>query len=101
MPKKAIKYKINLIPEDPFFKTPMGRTLNWSLNIGRYILIFTLLVVILSFGSRFVLDRRLTDLNEAIYQKQLIIESQAQLEKDFRLAQAKIQSYQEIEQQMG
>lgn len=96
---KAIKYKINLIPEDPFFKTTLGRTLNWSLNIGRYILIFTLLVVIMSFGSRFVIDRKLTDLNESIYQKQLIIESQTQPEKEFRLAQAKIKSYQEIQQQ--
>jgi len=96
---KPLKYNINLLPEDPFFKTNTGRILSWSLNVGRYIVIFTELVVIVSFASRFVLDRRMTDLNESIYQKQLIIESQSELETNFRLAQAKIQSYQAIEQQ--
>ena len=98
MPKK-LNYNINLLPKDPFFETSAGRVLNWSLNAGRYIVIFTEIIVILSFASRFVLDRRVTDLNESIYQKQLIIQSQEQFEHEFRLAQAKIQNYQQISQQ--
>ncbi len=96
---KAIEYKINLLPQDPFFKTKLGRTLSWSINVGRYILIFTQIIVLISFSSRFVLDRMITDLNKSIHQKKLIIESQAEFENEFRLAQAKIKSYQEIEQQ--
>ncbi len=96
---KSVKYKINLIPQDPFFKTKLGQAMTWSLNVGRYIVIFTQVVVIIGFASRFVLDRMLTDLNESIYQKKLMIESQAQLERDFRLAQAKISSYQQLQQQ--
>jgi Tfp pilus assembly protein PilN len=96
---KSVKYKINLLPQDPFFKTSLGRTMSWSINVGRYIVIFTQIVVIISFASRFVLDRRITDLNKSIHQKQLMIESQSQFESEFRLAQAKIKSYQEIDQQ--
>ena len=96
---KPVKYKINLLPQDPFFKTSLGRIMGWSINEGRYIVIFTQVMVIISFASRFILDRRITDLNKQIYQKQLMIESQSQFESEFRLAQAKIKSYQEIDQQ--
>lgn len=98
MPKK-LEYEINLLPKDPFFNTTLGRFLNWSLNAGRYIVIFTEMVVIVSFASRFVLDRKVHDLNESIHQKQTIIQSQAEFERDFRLAQTKISSYQQIDQQ--
>lgn len=96
---KNIQYKINLLAKDPFLETSLGRFLSWSLGVGRYIVIFTELIVIASFGSRFVLDRKVTDLNEAIFQKQMIVQSQSQLERDFRLAQAKIQNYSQLEQQ--
>ncbi len=96
---KKLKYDINLLPRDPFFNTRMGRFLNWSLNAGRYIVIFTELIVILSFASRFVLDRKVHDLNQSIYQKQMVIQSQAEFEREFRLAQTKISNYQQLEQQ--
>lgn len=98
---KKLQYDINLLPKDPFFNTRMGRFLNWSLNAGRYIVIFTEMIVIASFASRFVLDRKVNDLNESIYQKQMIIQSQAEFENEFRLAQKKISSYQQIDQQIN
>jgi len=97
--QKKQKYYFNLLPQDPFFKTGLGRFLNWSLNVGRYIVIFTELIVIASFGSRFVLDRQVTDLNESIFQKEMIIQSQAEFERDFRLAQNKIQNVSQLSQQ--
>lgn len=97
MPKPA-DIKINLAPKDPFFETTIGKFLNWALHVGRYIVIFTELVVILSFASRFTLDRRVTDLNESIHQKRIIAESYGPLENNFRLAQEKIKSYEQIEQ---
>lgn len=65
---------VNLVPKDEFLKSPVGNFLVWSLSVGRYIVIFTELIVILSFLSRFKLDRELTDLNEKIQvQKQTIL----------------------------
>ncbi len=86
--KKRIKVpSLNLYPEDPFYETFVGKILRWAVSVGRHIVIFTELVVIGSFFSRFVLDRQLTDLNSSIVQKQAIAESYGSLEQDFRAAQ--------------
>lgn len=97
--KKLITFKINLVPKDPFFDSILGKTLKWALSVGRYIVIFTELVVILSFVTRFSLDRQVTDLNNAINQKQTVILSFGDLEKNVRIAQSKIENYLQIEQQ--
>jgi Tfp pilus assembly protein PilN len=97
--KKLVSFKINLVPKDPFFNTILGKTLKWALSVGRYIVIFTELVVILSFVTRFTLDRQVTDLNNAINQKQTVISSFGDLEKNVRIIQAKIENYLQIEQQ--
>ena len=75
--------------------------MQWALSVGRYLVIFTELVVIISFGTRFTLDRRATDLNSAIYQKKLIIESLGDLEERVRDVQQRIESYKQIEQQQN
>jgi Tfp pilus assembly protein PilN len=99
MKRKLVHFNINLLPQDPFFDTFLGKTLKWALSIGRYIIIFTELVVIGSFATRFSLDRQVTDLNENINQKQSVIESYGQLEDKMRTAQAKIENYQQVDQQ--
>lgn len=96
--KKTVDIAINLIPEDPFFETFIGRTMRWAVSVGRYIVIFTELVVIVSFGSRFVLDRQVTDLNESINQKETIIRSYGTLERDIRSIQARLNEYQQLQQ---
>lgn len=99
-PSKKIKnISINLVPKDPFFETAIGRSLKWALSVGRYIVIFTELVVIVSFATRFKLDRDVTDLNESIFQKQSIIESYGDLEQRVRSVQMSIDQYQQIQQQ--
>lgn len=98
MKKKPASIKINLVPKDPFFKTVPGRVLKWALSAGRYIVIFTELVVIISFATRFTLDRQVTDLNQDISNKESIINSYGTLENNFRIAQSKITSYQQINQ---
>jgi len=97
--KKPAAIKINLVPQDPFFETPLGKALRWALSVGRYLVIFTELIVILSFVSRFSLDRQVTDLNEALNQKQTIIESYGELEAQVKETQAKIDQYGQVEQQ--
>ena len=97
--KKAAQIKINLVPKDPFFSTIVGKVLKWSLSAGRYVVIFTELVVIMSFIARFTLDRKVTDLNSSINQKKQIILSYGDIEENFRTAQEKISQYKQTEQE--
>lgn len=90
---------VNLMPKDPFFETPIGRILNWTLSVGRYVVIFTQLVVILSFSTRFILDRQVTDLNATINQKKTAIESYEDLEKRFLFIQKQITDIKQLQQE--
>ena len=53
--------------------------------------------MILSFITRFSLDRRVTNLNKSIKQKEAIIKSYGELENSFRLTQKKISSIQQLQ----
>ncbi len=90
-PAQQRQLSINLLPQDPFYETPVGRVMAWASTVGRYLVIFTEIVVIFSFASRFKLDRDLTDLNAAILQKSFIVDSYGPLENDVRLVQKKIE----------
>lgn len=97
--KKTAPVNINLLPKDPFFSTVIGKILKWALSAGRYIVIFTELVVIMSFIARFTLDRQVTDLNSSIENKKQIILAYGNLENNFRTIQEKISQYQQTEQE--
>jgi len=86
----ARKTKIEFLPQEDWEKGTWGRILKWALTIGRHIVIFTELIVILAFLSRFKLDKDLTDLGEEIKQKQAIIQASTQFEKKFRFLNKKI-----------
>lgn len=94
MPAQAVKFhpiNINLLPGvTDFEKTRWGKFLRWSLSIGRYIVVFTELIVILAFLSRFKLDRDLTDFHESIEQKKSIVSSTSSFESNFRKLQARL-----------
>lgn len=96
--KKPASISINLVPKDPFFSSNIGRALTWVLSAGRYLVIFTEIIVIFSFGTRFWLDRRVTDLNSNIYQKQVQIQAFEEVETRARIVQNKIEQYQQINQ---
>lgn len=99
-PKRtAVVLDVNLMPKDPFFETAIGRSLKWTVSIGRYIVIFTQLVVILSFSTRFILDRQVTDLNSAINQQKMAIESYGDLEKRFLFVQAQMTDIKQLQQE--
>lgn len=83
--------KINLVPHDPFFDTVFGAALVWGTQVGRYLIIITEFIVFVSFASRFVLDRQLTDLTTSITQKQAIIHSYGDTETEVRSLQKQIQ----------
>jgi Tfp pilus assembly protein PilN len=88
--------KINLAPQDPFYDSLLGKITTWALSVGRYLVIFTELVVIISFLSRFQLDRQVTDLNSEIVKEQRIIESYGDLEQNVRDVQKKMQDYEQL-----
>lgn len=88
---------INLIGEEEMAHTPLGRIVSWAVTYGRYIMIGTEVVVLLAFISRFSLDRKLTDLNDEISQKQAIIEANADFEQQFRGAQNQISNISNLE----
>lgn len=87
---KFSRLDINLIGTEDISRTPFGRVVTWATTYGRYIMILTEIVVLLAFISRFSLDRKLTDLNEEIAQKQAIIEANADLERSIRMLQTKL-----------
>lgn len=92
----ALKTNIELLPQEEWEKTSFGKILNWSLTVGRWIVIVTELVVIIAFLSRFKLDRDLTDLNEKIKQQQSIITASSAFEKEFRLLQQRVKTIENI-----
>lgn len=96
---RRVAVTINLLPKDPFFDTVIGKVLRWALSVGRYIVIFTELIVIMSFAARFSLDRQITDLNDSINQKATIVDSFGELEANVREAQTRIEQYRQISQQ--
>ncbi|EKD87411.1 MAG: hypothetical protein ACD_36C00092G0004 [uncultured bacterium] len=81
---------INLLGEGDLEHSPWGRILTWATTYGRYIMITTEIIVLLAFISRFSLDRKLTDLNEEIAQKQAIIEANSDFESEFRNLQERM-----------
>jgi hypothetical protein len=98
LPGKLPKIEINLLPKDPFMESLPGKFLTWSLSIGRYIVVLTELIVIISFLSRFQLDRKLTDLNEAIEKQKSIILSYQETENRFLTTQTKINFLKKVQQ---
>ena len=87
---KTPKTKIEFIPQEDWERTSFGKFLKWLLNIGRWIIIVTELIVIIAFISRFKLDRDLTNLNEEIKQKQAIVTSYSDFEEEFLFLQKRL-----------
>lgn len=81
---------INLVVKDDLNASFSGQLLSWILTYGRYIIIITQIVVLSVFFLRFKLDREYADLKESVSQKQAIVESIIDLEKDVRSLQNKL-----------
>ncbi|MDO8451901.1 MAG: PilN domain-containing protein [bacterium] len=82
MPAKMIT--VNLLDKEGFANSASGRIVNWAITYGRYIMIGTEIAVLLAFISRFSLDRKLTDLTEAIGQKRAVLEANLPVEDQIR-----------------
>ncbi|MFH1561317.1 MAG: hypothetical protein ABID04_01925 [Patescibacteria group bacterium] len=82
--------EISLLPQEGLAGTYLGRIFNWLSSVGRYIIIFTELIVVGAFLSRFWLDRTNSDLSAEIRQEEAILKSTTPFEKEFRLFQTRM-----------
>lgn len=85
------KGPVNLLPKDSFESSAVGRVLAWALVFGKWSVIVTQLIVVGAFLLRFGLDRKLTDLRRSMNVEISIIESYSELEREFRLAQSRLE----------
>lgn len=92
----ARKKTIEFLPQEEWEKGPIGKILKWVITVGRHIVIFTELIVILAFLSRFKFDRDLTDLGEKIKQQQAIVNSWSSFEKEFRFLKTRLNEVEKI-----
>lgn len=95
---KKKKEAINLLPQEEFAASTLGRIVVWLLSTFRMIVIATEMVVMAAFLSRFWLDAQNTDLNDSIKQKSAAIGSYAQVEETFRSIQKKLSILSNISQ---
>lgn len=89
MPNKKNK-EINLIPQNEFDITPLGRILKWALSTFRVMVIVTELIVMSAFLSRFWLDARNSDLNDEINVNKSQVLAYSDIETALRLNQTRL-----------
>lgn len=88
--------RINLLPQEAFAASTMGRVLAWITSTFRTIVILTELIILIAFVSRFFLDTQNADLSEVIKQKQAVIAASVEFEKDFRDAQRRLETFSQL-----
>lgn len=88
--QKRKKSNINLLPQEEFAKSTAGRVLTWILSTFRIIVIVVELIVMGAFISRFFVDAKISNLNDDLEQRETIIKSYSNFEKDYRLTQQKL-----------
>lgn len=86
----AVKKEISLLPESENPRSFGARFFKWITTTGRVVIIFTELVVIIVFVSRFWLDRKNSDLSEISRQKKAVLESMLPFENEFTQLQKKL-----------
>ncbi len=89
MPIKKSK-QINLIPQNEFDTSPLGRILRWALSTFRLMVIVTELIVMSAFLSRFWLDAKNSDLNEEMNSGKAQVLAYSDIESEIRLNQKRI-----------
>jgi len=88
--------KINLLPQENLEYSSLGKFLQWAISVGRWIVVFTELVVICAFLSRFYLDTKLANLFDDIKQKKAIVASAVDFEETFRNTQDKMKEIRKL-----
>ncbi|MFI5240807.1 MAG: PilN domain-containing protein [Microgenomates group bacterium] len=95
MPAKKNK-GINLLPQQEFEGSTVGRILRWAMTTFRFIVIVTEMVVMSAFLSRFWLDAQNSDLDDLLRTKTAQIKAQEDFEKDFRDTQKRLTIFKDL-----
>jgi Tfp pilus assembly protein PilN len=90
------KSTINLLPQEEFDASILGRTLKWAMGSFRIIVIVTEMVVMAAFLSRFWLDAQNSSLDDSIKVASAQISAQSSFESEFRGIQAKLKIFKQI-----
>lgn len=90
------KKEISLLPAEENLNSPGARILRWLTTIGRFVIVFTELIVICAFISRFWLDRQNADLSEIIRQQKAILETTKDFEDEYSLLQGKLKTIKDL-----
>lgn len=93
MAARGKKNTINLLPQEEFAQSTIGRVLAWLLSTFRIIVIVTEVFVMAVFLSRFWLDARSADLNDLIKQRQAVLAASSEFENEFRSTQEKLKIF--------
>ncbi|MEI8067370.1 MAG: hypothetical protein WCG91_00265 [Candidatus Shapirobacteria bacterium] len=86
----TIKKEVSLLPESENPNSLNSRVIKWLTTVGRVVIIFTELIVVTAFASRFWLDRRNADLSEIIRQQQAILNTTKDFENQYSFLQQKL-----------
>ena len=84
------KKEISLLPDEENADSLSARIVRWLTTVGRYVIVFTELIVIGAFVSRFWLDRINSDLSESVRQQKAILESTASFEDQYSQLQKRL-----------
>lgn len=87
---------INLLPQEEFEASTLGRVLHWAMGTFRIIVIITEMIVMGAFLSRFWLDARNSTLSDTIKIATSQIQVQSDFEKRFRNVQTKLSIFKQI-----
>lgn len=82
------KASINLIRDQK--GNLIERIINWSLSVGRILVIITELIALIAFLWRFGLDQQLVDFHTQIKQKQAIVKAFQKNEDEYRNLQSRL-----------
>lgn len=99
MPANKITKKLSLLPDSENSNSFLSRFLNWITSVGRVVIIFTELIVVAVFLSRFYLDRQNADLSERIRQQRAILNSVKKFEEEFKILQKQVTVIQNLKKQ--
>lgn len=95
----ARKAKIDLLSREGLAQRPAGKFLLWALTFGRYIVIFTELIVITGFVVRIVLDQQNNSVTEDIQEQQTILASYQPVEERIRLIHEQIETVERLDKE--
>ncbi len=79
----SARREMSFLPDEENANSFSARVVKWATTAGRFVIVFTELIVVSAFLSRFWLDRTNSDLSESVRQQKAILESTQEFEVDY------------------